>query len=212
MCDHPQIGVLCDGVAVIIHGLHLININQFSNVAIVGSGSIAILAALIIKDYNPNCEVEVFVRRIDKQEYLISYYSDYLKISDAGTLKNKDEKYDLVIEAVGGLQTESISTAIDIVKKSGTILVFGAFSAECSSLSGIRKLFYKQIHLIGSNSFCKMYNDFGVAVEWTFSHESLLYPLITNQMYASKADLDIMQLYEQIVKKKIIKDCFIYEL
>lgn len=210
-CKYPQVGVLCDGIAVIFHGLHMININMFSKIAIIGSGSIGVLAALLFKEQNHNCSIEIYVRTNEKQEYLNSHYSDYFNIIDINAINCVNEKYDLVVEAVGGLQTDSISIAIDIVKKNGAILVFGAFDAKCGLLKGIRRLFFKQIHMLGINSFCRKCNDFATAVDWAFSHENILYPMITNQVQVSRSNIDVVQIYQEIVKSKLLKGCFIYE-
>ena len=210
-CSHPEIGVLCDGVAVVLHGFHMMEWQNVREVAIIGTGSIGMLAALISKENNPNLTVDIFYKSSGKRDFLKKHWDDSFNYLDISEISIRHNCYDVVLEAVGGRQTDTITHSIDIVRNSGSILVFGAFSEDCNCLNKLRQLFYKQITLIGVNSFCKKYDDFQRAVDWTFAHEDLLSPLLTDFYAINKGCIDAKGVYQSVLDRKLCKGCFVYE-
>ena len=208
---HPEIGVLCDGIAVVLHGYHQVNLKNYKKMAIIGGGSIGILAGIIAKSKYLNLMIDVFVKSNVKKEFIEQNYKGTLNVWNTDIMSEKSDNYDVAIEAVGGNQTETLTACIDIVKKDGDIVVFGAFDNECSKMQGIRKLFYKQIKMIGINSFCKDNNDFINAVEWACLHEDLLFPLLTNRYHFNRNAVDVNKVYSIILEPKFIKGYIVYE-
>ena len=209
--EHPEIGVLCDGIAVILHGFHMVDLCGVRNVAIIGTGSIGILSALVAKDRYPEMVIDIVCRSSQKKAFLSQIFKDKFNFIDADSISQKKCRYDLVIEAVGGKQTKTLSDAVDIVKNSGTILVFGAFNNDCKTFDNLRQLFYKQISLLGVNSFCQKYNDFQDAVDWAITHEDIILPLLTDLFYVKREMINSKELYQSVVQRKLLKGCFVYE-
>lgn len=210
-CSHPEIGVLCDGIAVVFHGFHMIQLQNIQRLAIIGAGSIGILAAMVAKKEYPNLRVDIFFKSTRKKNFLIKQFGDFFNYVDISEISSKSNCYDIVMEAVGGRQTETINHSIEIVKNSGSILVFGAFSEESNHLKRFRQLFYKQITIIGVNSFCKKCNDFQKAVNWTFANEELLFPLLTDLYVIDRGRIEEKDIYRRILDQKILKGYFVYE-
>ena len=209
--NHPIVGVLCDGVAVVFHGFHMLDLQNSRRLAIIGAGSIGILSALVAKDRYPHLAIDVFYKSEQKRDFLSRYYGDFFNIVDIRDIEKSKSIYDIVIEAVGGKQTDTISDAINIVSNSGSILVYGAFHEDCRSIKNIRQLFYKQISMIGVNSYCEGHHDFPQAVSWTFDHEKLILPLLTDVYNVKRDKVDSEMIYMSVIAPKVMKGCFIYE-
>lgn len=210
-CSHPEVGILCDGMAVVLHGFHMMDFQRVQKLAIIGAGSIGVLAALTAKEEFPHVSIDIFCKSILKKDYLNKQFGDsfnYLDMCDIPAINNC---YDVVIEAVGGWQTDTITNSIGVVKNNGTILVFGAFNENCRIVKGLRQLFYKQITLFGINSFCKKCNDFQKAVKWTFAHEELLFSLLTNSYSVNRSRVDANIIHKFVLEHKLLKGYFVYD-
>ena len=211
LCSHPEVGVLCDGVAVVLHGFHMLTWLNVQKMAIIGAGSIGVLAALIAKEAHPALTIDIFCKSDKKRDYLFQLYGNSFNYIDINDVSRTNDCYDLVLEAVGGKQTNTLSLAIDIVRNNGSILVLGSFHEDCNYPSRLRQLFYKQITLTGVNSFCKEYHDFQKAFQWTFSHEELLFPLITDFYHIDRSNVNSKELLHLVLEHKMLKGCLVYE-
>ena len=207
---HPEVGVLVDGVAVIFHALHLVDLSCVNRVAVIGAGSMGVLFAIVLKSILSQVSIDVPVRREEKRQYLERYFSKSFHTTDSASFALQQNSYDLVIEAVGGTQTQTLSSAVKAVVPNGRILVLGAFHELCYGISGIRELFYKQIQLQGVNSFCAIHNDFSNAVEWVINNESLLFPLITNYYTIATNNFSDKDIIKGIMGDNLLKGCFAY--
>ena len=205
---NPQVGVFTDGIAVVFHAFHLYN-KPIKNVCIIGDGAIGLLCSLVLRSQNPDAQIDIPIRTNEKREK-ISYFNT-LEIGMPSIDDIVENQYDLVVECVGGNQTDTLTKAIEIVRPGGGVLVLGAFSNTVYTLKGIRKLFYKQIDLMGSNSFCVKHDDFGLAVSWTIRNEDILFPLLTNEYHISRFSIDNQLVYDCIGHKKLIKGYIHYE-
>lgn len=169
------VGTLVDGLAVIFHGLHQVNIVDRSSVLVSGAGAIGCLAAFVLKKRYPHINLKFHVRNENKRDVLIELFDKEI----ISTLEGCEDRFDIVFECVGGHQSKTIDSAIDMTKKDGAIIVFGAFTENINAPINYRKLFYKQILLKGINSYCKKYNDFSIAVEFAKQYCEELYQFVT---------------------------------
>lgn len=175
--EYKCVGTLVDGIAVIFHGLHMVDINNAYTILVIGDGVIGCLATYIIKKLYPDKEVKIYVRNDNKMALLEKVFNnDIIRCLD------ESETYDYVFECVGGKQSETLNTAIRMVKKNGGIAVWGAFSEMIETPINYRQLFYKQISLKGINSYCNKYNDFERAVEFARKNCKELYTFITQKI------------------------------
>lgn len=207
---HPEVGILTDGAAVVFHALHLCDI-KFDNALIIGDGPIGILCALIFSQKFINSKIYIIIRKKTKREILVNIEIPNLIILSEEEANNGKIKYDLVIECVGGNQSKTLDYAISTVKHSGTILVFGAFNESVNSLDGLRTLFYKQIRILGINSFCECFHDFEEAFKWTYQNEDLLCRLLTDKYIIKRTDINSNEVENIIRKPKLIKGYIAYE-
>lgn len=205
---NPQVGVFTDGIAVVFHALHLYN-RPIKSVCIIGDGSIGVLCSLVIRSQHPDSRIDIPIRKSEKREKLS--YLRRLNIGMPSLNSIIEEQYDLVIECVGGNQTDTLATAIDIVQPGGSVLVLGAFSNKVQHFNGIRTMFYKQIMIMGSNSFCEKCDDFKSAVSWTINNEDLLLPLLTNEYCISRLSDNNHLIVDCIGSPKLIKGYLHYE-
>lgn len=204
----PESGIFADSCAVIIHALHISKI-QKGRILIIGDGTIGALSALYIGQLYTDLEIDIIVRKEKKKAILERILPPNLKLVSEKDIRSL--YYDLVIEAVGGSQTDTLRMATEALNYSGTLLVLGAFSAATSEWIGLRNVFYKQIRVLGVNSFCVANNDFEQAVNWVIQNEKPLAGLITDKYQIVPTHCDTNYIREKIAAPKLIKGCFCYE-
>lgn len=175
--DDPSVAVLCDPYAVVCHALRGRLKNRMS-VAIIGDGVIAQLSLLylIINDI-PFSRVE-FITKSKQRAYLLKKRFNKLcqndKISFRHTTVDADSQ--LVIECVGRGQSDTLNQAIGISQPNGCIVSLGVYPEGFSANIAIRQLLYKQVQLVGSNSFTA--KDFCKAVTDVETHTDLFTSLL----------------------------------
>lgn len=204
----PEVGILTDGIAVVLHALHLVNMVNLRRVAVIGAGSIGVLFALVLKEKYGDVQIDIVARKA-KQHFLTTHYGDMFRPVDS--ISSLGDSYDIIVEAVGGNQTQTLTQAIEAAQVNGMLLVLGAFDESCSTIDGLRTLFYKQLTVIGANSFCVCHDDFANAVSWTFENEKILLPLITNRYVVQRSQLSPSRIRQAIMKSKIMKGCIVHE-
>jgi threonine dehydrogenase-like Zn-dependent dehydrogenase len=108
--------VLVEPMAVVWRALTRLPLAGDLNVAIIGDGTIALLAAHLVRLLRPN-SVRVFGRRPEQRDLVLEAGAD-----DYETTAPRD-LFDLVIEASGSI--EGVSSAIDLCARGGMALLLG---------------------------------------------------------------------------------------
>lgn len=206
----PKIGVLTDGIAVIMHSLHYID-SSYQRVAIIGSGSIALLFALVYNYYEPNKDIVFVCRNKKKEEFISNFYSNVFKTIDIDSFKASKDSFDLIIEAVGGNQSESIDLSIDALSNNGRLIVLGAFDDSVCKINNLRNLFFKQISVKGINSYCLTNNDFEKAFKWTLLNSTKLERLITDEYHIKRNNVTADGIKQIVLEPHFIKGVIVYE-
>ncbi len=154
--------VLADPLAVCIHALQFIPNLYNKNVGIIGNGTIGELFRRVAK-YKGAKEAILF----DKNTKNYSKYKDH---------------FDITVECVGRNNCSTVNTSIDITKIRGTILVLGVFKENYILPLNARKLFSKEICMIGSNSYTKTNrkDDFKKAIDLILKEKIKIKGIITN--------------------------------
>jgi len=134
-------GVLFDPLAVCIHAFNLAGEVKDCKIAIIGDGTIGRICAQLAEYYKAQ-NVTIVGKHIKKR--------GFSQIDKFGSLKNY---YDVVFEAVGRGQSETLNLAIDLVKPKGKVIVLGVFPENYLANLNVRKLFIKEGELMGSNSY-----------------------------------------------------------
>lgn len=181
--------VLADPISVCLHAINKADeISEKDKVLIIGDGTVGICLHLTLKLlYNKNSDLigrHSFVKRYIK-------HGKHIKYDD--NLKNDlNNKYDIVFEAVGGDTEKTVELAVNATNFLGRIVVLGVFPKEKHLQMYFRNLFYKEVKLIGSNSYSiaqdKKYDEFEKAVELLskFSeYDELVTHKFTQQNYAN---------------------------
>jgi len=197
---------LTDVVAVAIHAIHLAQSPRSMRVLILGDGAIALACAQILQIDNNS------VTLIGKNKANLDLAKGLgIHVLQLGQkeLENKPI-YDVVFECVGKHQSDTINTAITQVKPGGKIIVLGVFAVGYIGQVEVRNLFYKEISLLGANSYgiWDGVDEFDVAL--SLLSEGKLNPAawITHQ-FKLEAVADLMYSIEHKSISKLVKAVFI---
>ena len=165
---------LLEAVAVALHAVSLATVSPGSTTLVVGAGTIGLLLQQALRV--AGC-LHVFVADPDGTRLALSQ-----KLGASATLsENVVEQIahltngagvDLVVEAVG--KTESIATAIDSVRKGGTVILVGNITPEVKI--PLQKIVSRQLRLQGS---CASAGEYPKAIELMSKGEIQVKPLIT---------------------------------
>lgn len=208
-CLYPEVGIFSDGVAVILHALHLCHPSSKNRILVIGDGTIGVLYVLVLSSINHNINIDIIVRRKVKADIFLKIFPPNINIISEEEVKNN--MYDIVVEAVGGQQTDTLGLATLCAKPSGYLVVLGAFHENLTEWKGLRNVFYKQLHIVGVNSFCISMGDFNKAVSWTYTHEEILEYLITERYFTDINTVTSNFVFGSILLPKTIKGCFYYK-
>lgn len=181
---NSKLWVLCDSMAVVIHGLNLISeriTNKELRIAIIGDGTLWLLSAMYLSETHTE-KIIIFWK--NKSKLVEDILGDECHTPD----EYEDEVFDLVIEAVGWKQTETLDTAIRLVKRGWTILLFGVYPIGFKEGINLRTLFYKEIQLQGANSFWinKGNSEFESAIQSLFINQNRFGKLLSDPCPLSK--------------------------
>ncbi len=167
---------MLEAVAVAIHGISLISIPQNSSALVMGAGTIGLLTLQALRA--SGCS-RVFVADVDPTRLeLARRLGASSVLSDSKTFVPEVLRFtegigvDLAVEAVG--RNETVSAAIDSVRKGGSIALVGNISPEVTL--PLQKVVTRQIRLQGS---CASAGEYPQAIEWMASGAIQVKPLIT---------------------------------
>ena len=167
---------LTDTVAVGVHTYHLSASPKRKEVLILGDGPLGFICAQIYRFYG------------NKVKIVGKYHSETARLLDVPFTNSCEAKdissnsYDVVIEAVGRSQQETINHAIRITKPCGIINVTGVFEIGFKGSLTFRDLFYKEVNLVGVNSYSVYHgkSEFDTALEMMVLKQIDISPLITH--------------------------------
>lgn len=173
---NPKLGVLTDGVAVIIHALSKLNSHSPETALIIGDGTVAALTAAALKIKHPDCKVSVSGRNQKNLALLATKYGVYPY--------NKGDSFDISLETVGRSQSETLNFAIQKANIGGQILVLGVYPESFPLNVDARTAFYKELSIDGINSFVSSTerNDFREALDLIAQNQDVFDGLITHEL------------------------------
>ena len=167
---------MLEAVAVAVHAVCLTDIQRNSTALVVGAGMIGLLCAQVLRA--SGCS-RVFVTDIDASRLkLAESLGATAALSDGKNTVAQIAQLtngigvDLAIEAVG--VTETVTAAIESVRKGGTVVLVGNISPEITIL--LQKVVTRQIRLQGS---CASAGEYPRAMELLASGAVQVKPLIT---------------------------------
>jgi threonine dehydrogenase-like Zn-dependent dehydrogenase len=112
----PYDAAFVEPMAVVWRALTRLPLRPSLNVAVIGDGTIALLAAHLVRLFNP-LRTTVFGRRDEQRELALLAGADEFDVSSPSQL------FDLVIEASGS--GEGVATAIDHCARGGMVILLG---------------------------------------------------------------------------------------
>jgi threonine dehydrogenase-like Zn-dependent dehydrogenase len=159
-------GALFDPVAVAFHAVHRSRIKHNNSVAIIGDGTIGLCVLQTTKIYKAN---SVVIGKHKKNLDLATSFgaSETHLFKEVKEISYLNNKFDFIFECVGRRQSQTINLAVDLVKPGGTINVVGVYDSGYAGAIPLRKLFYKETKVIGSNSYSMWEQDkeFNIALK-----------------------------------------------
>lgn len=173
----PQLGVLVDGVAVIINALSKAkDITSIKNALIIGDGTVGALALATMRTLHPRSRLTILGKNPENARMLGNWFNATTEITQ--------DNFDIVFETVGRQQGATINFAIDNIRPGGKILVLGVYSSGYSLGLNARSAFYKEASIIGVNSFVSntKRDDFLDALNLINANQGLYEHIITHQL------------------------------
>ena len=197
-----KIATLSDPYSVAIHIANMVQtkINNKKNikVAIIGDGIIGMACAELLYQRS---EVIVFGKHNNRADILKKIDVSYI---DQKYIGRYSDYFDVTIEAVGGRQSKTLKDAINISHKKGSIFVAGVYDSNFTFDISLRNAFFKELSIIGCNSFEKEENisDFKLALNF-LSNDSILSEDLISKIY------DISDFHEAIeyIKNRKVNEC-----
>ncbi len=167
---------LLETVAVAVHAVSLAEIATGSAALVIGAGTIGLLCLQTLRA--AGCRW-IYIADVDQSRLDIANTLHATGTLMAGPNLHQEiqeltngQGVDVAIEAVGLEQT--VSTAIDAVRKGGTVVLVGNISPEVAL--PLQKVVTRQIRLQGS---CASAGEYPRAIEWMASGAINVKPLIT---------------------------------
>lgn len=170
--------IFIDDIAVAFHGIHYISKYKpdAKTFAVIGDGPLGILCYRVLKVLYPKCKINLVSRNLEKLKTLNIESIEFSKID---LFKNS---FDVVLEVVGGKQSDTLNKAIQIGKNNCLILCYGVYNFNYMAEIDVRTLFYKQGTIKGINSYCNQYDDFKKAIDMLHKNDLYVNDLITKKI------------------------------
>jgi L-iditol 2-dehydrogenase len=174
----PEAAML-EAVSVALHGVSVSEMRGDETVLVIGAGMIGLLLLQAARSTGLG-SARVFVSDVDatRLELAASMEADETFLASGAELTEEIMKrtdgrgVDVVLEAVG--RNETIATAIDCVRKGGTVVLVGNISPQVNL--PLQKVVSRQIRLQGS---CASAGEYPEAMELIASGKIKVAPLIT---------------------------------
>ena len=192
-----DIGTLIDSCAVALHAIRRAGRGiKDSRTAVIGDGPLALLCVQFAGAGGAT-RVDVLAKHADRTIIARSLGASDVYVLGSEQYPLPRNSYDVVFEAVGGRQSASMETAIDLVRCGGTLIVLGVFPSNLIVDVPIRRQIYKEISVIGSNSYGSVagVSEFSSALEMVRTTRLRVEKLITHRVSLNdfKIALDLIR-------------------
>jgi 2-desacetyl-2-hydroxyethyl bacteriochlorophyllide A dehydrogenase len=192
-----ELGALCEPLAVAVHGLRLVDLRFGESVAVLGSGTIGLMAIAAARAMGATY-IGTTARHPQQKAMAEALGADAVFSDDPGSIQQlaaATEGADVVVETVGG-HANTLADALTVVGPSGRISVLGAFTRPVQ-IHPIM-FFIKEPRIVGSNCYARpgRRSDYELAIEIMRRNADSLRRVITQryplaevaQAYATAAD------------------------
>jgi threonine dehydrogenase-like Zn-dependent dehydrogenase len=172
----PLLAVLTDPAATAIHGLRCPPLRAPGRLAVIGAGTVGLLAALYAASVGWAVTV---IHRAEKQPSATAF-ADILAFRSAAAVGGR-QHFDVVVDAATGASATPLEQSLRLVADGGTVVVLNAYAPGVTLRTPLRDIFRRSIQLIGSFSYCRRADpdDFQAALQFLATHRHRLGPLVT---------------------------------
>ena len=161
-----ELGALCEPLAVAVHGLRLVDVRFGDRVAVLGAGTIGLMAIAAAKAMGATY-IAATARHPQQRDMALTLGADEVFGDDAAGIRaigKATKGADVIVETVGG-QANTLADALSVVGVGGRISVLGVFSQPVQ----IHPLafFMKEPTIVGSNCYGRpgRQSDYDLAIE-----------------------------------------------
>jgi 2-desacetyl-2-hydroxyethyl bacteriochlorophyllide A dehydrogenase len=161
-----ELGALCEPLAVAVHGLRLVDLRFGDRVAVLGAGTIGLMAVAAAKAMGATY-IAATARHPHQKAMAEALGADAVFNDDAksvGDIAKATGGADVVVETVGG-HANTLADALTVVGLGGRISVLGAFTQPVQ-IHPIM-FFLKEPKVVGSNCYGRpgRQSDYEIAIE-----------------------------------------------
>jgi threonine dehydrogenase-like Zn-dependent dehydrogenase len=201
----PQQAALIEPMAVCVRGVRLGGIGLGDRVAILGAGSIGLLAIVAARAAGAR-EILITGRHPHQREHARALGADAVfEHADALADAVGEQHVDVTVETVGG-RASTLPDAVRVTRSGGTLVMLGVFEGSVR-IPGF-DFFRKELSLRASNCYGREagHGDFAVAAELVSADSERLAPLVTHrfkldqvaQAFATAADKTTQSIKVQV--------------
>jgi threonine dehydrogenase-like Zn-dependent dehydrogenase len=184
-----ELGALCEPLAVDVHGLRLVDLRFGDRVAVLGAGTIGLLAIAAAKEMGA-MYIAATARHPHQKEMALRLGAG--EIFDGtnegiGAMNRAVGGADVVVETVGG-HADTLGHAFTLVAPGGRISVLGAFTQPVQIHPIL--FFMKEPRVVGSNCYGRpgRASDYELAIEIMRRNAETLRALITHRFPLDRID------------------------
>jgi threonine dehydrogenase-like Zn-dependent dehydrogenase len=186
-----EIGALTEPLAVTVHAARMAPIRMGNRVLILGAGTIGLLAVAAAKAAGAG---DVWITARHPQQASVAMALGATRVfsgtAAAGEVSaaGHEQPIDVVIETVGGM-ADTLSDAVHLARRGGTVVVLGIF-ATSPSISALA-LVIKEVRLVGSMTYGRSGTraDFDIAIDLLGRAPERYRPLVTHRYRLSEIGL-----------------------
>ncbi|MCW2936384.1 MAG: hypothetical protein JWM19_7346 [Actinomycetia bacterium] len=168
------VATLADPLACIIHAFHGLPLNG-KCLLIIGDGPLAAIAAVYARQHA--ARVTMAVKDASRVSRVSGFADSVVAVEDAAVTH-----YDVVLEAVGGISSAPILTAISAVAPLGQVVALGVYRPDLAAVIPVRTLLEKESTLRGSKAYrvSAERDDFATALGQLAECRDAYSPIITS--------------------------------
>ncbi|MBF8286443.1 MAG: Zinc-binding dehydrogenase [Dehalococcoidia bacterium] len=180
-----ELGALVEPLAVVVHGLHLVDLAFGDRVVILGCGTIGVMTALAARALGA-AEIAVTYRyEHQARAALAAGATRVVAADDASALAG--DKPDVVVETVGG-HAETLGQAVGLVRPGGRVSILGLFTGpvQVNALT----MMLNEVRTAGAITYCRSgrLTDFETALRMIEADPERARGIITHRFPLAEAD------------------------
>jgi threonine dehydrogenase-like Zn-dependent dehydrogenase len=167
------VATLADPLACIIHAFRGMSLDG-KNLLIIGDGPMAAIAAVYARQRAARVSIAL---KDDTRTSRVSSFADHVVTVEELLVTH----YDVVLEAVGGISSAPILTAILAVAPLGQVVALGVYRPDLAAVIPVRTLLEKESTLRGSKAYrvSAERDDFATALDHLAASRDAYSPIIT---------------------------------